>query len=563
MSKKGHRGNTLIPSQHEEVALTDDQLREFIRCKNDIVYFVKTYMKIIHPDRGLINFDLWDWQEEMLHLYEKNRFVISRVARQSGKTSVTVAFILHYVLFNKYKQVAILANKSDTAISILGRLRLAYEHLPRWLQQGIITWNKGDIELANGSKVIAAATSDAGIRGETMSIVFLDEFAFVEPNIAEAFYTSTYPVITSGTTTKVLIVSTPNGIGNLYHRMWEAAEKQTNGYIPYTVEWWQVPGRDKKFREDTIKRTSLRQWKQEFEIEFLGSSDTLIDGEVLKKLAKSWVAPLTTDEDGLKIFKEPEENRKYAMSVDVARGVLQNYSAFVVFDVTEIPYQIVATYRNNDITPMLFPRKIYEIGMKYNEAFVLIELDGNGSQVADGLHYDFEYSNMYSTTTKPTTKSQTISGGFSGKPVFGLKQNKSSKKIGCTNLKALVEETKLIIPDETIVSELSTFVVSRGDSYAAQQGSNDDLVMCLVMFAWMAAQKLFRETSNTDIFKELQGVKEEAEQMFPIFETPRQHVYDIAPVKGKLVEFEGNDLWFSEDESDIDNPLLHGWKKGW
>lgn len=557
---KGHKGNSLLLAKTEQIALTQEQEDEWFRCADDAIHFVKTHMMIIHPDRGLIKFELWPWQEEMIRLYDNNRFVISRVARQSGKTSVSVAYILHLILFNEYKSVAILANKLSTAVNILKRLKLAYEHLPRWLQQGIVRWNEEDIELANGCKVFASATSDAGIRGETVNVVFLDEFAFVPPNVADNFYTSTYPVITAGTTTQVLIVSTPNGIGNLYHRMWLGAEKGTNGYVPFTVTWEMVPGRDKKFKEDTIKRTSLRQWNQEYGIEFLGSSDTLIEGEILKELMTKTVDPLNQGDEWQK-YQEPQPGRNYVLVGDTARGREQNYSAFVIFDVSEIPYRIVAKYRNNAISPMQFPDKIYHYATMYNEAFVLLEIDGSGGQVADILYYDLEYVNMFNVALIPQLKNQTVK--YKTQSTFGIKQTTKTKRIGYDNLKKIVEDGRMEIPDYDIVQELATFVVAT-NTYKAQEGCYDDLAMCLVMFAWLIAQRLFRETSGQDIFKALRGVPQDSNTAASLFQIPiiadsmQFPDNDKLPYSGQIVGREGGDLWFStDDESSIDNPLFN------
>jgi len=505
---KGIRGNKQLTNVSEIVAFSEDQEAEFIRCKLDPVYFVKTYMKIRHPDRGIIPFDLWPWQEEMLQKYKDNRFVISRIARQSGKTSVSIAYFLWLALFHKDKLIAIMANKGKTAISILSRIRLAYENLPKFLQQGIITWNKGDIELANGSKIFAYATSSDSVRGDTFSAVLLDELAFVAPNEAEAFYTSTYPAITAGEETQVFIVSTPNGIGNLYHKMWVAAEKGESDYVPFTVNWWDVPGRDEEWKKKTIRNTSERQFEQEFNIEFLGSSDTLISGSKLRALPKVCKDPIYDDKNGTVIFEEPILGHNYAMTVDVSEGLNQDYHAFSIFDVTSIPYKMVARFRNNEVSPIELPNHIFSLGMKYNQAFILTELNNSGGQVADMLQYDLEYENLYRAQVKNHLGITTI-GSSGGRYQFGIKTTVTSKRVGCANLKSLIEDDKLIIPDWKTVEELGTFVRTN-NTFKAQEGCNDDMAMSLVLFAWLVAQKEFRNVSETDIFQNMKGDVDEA-----------------------------------------------------
>jgi hypothetical protein len=546
MSKKnsGVRGNKQLVNPNEIHGYTLTEVEEFAKCASDPVYFVKTYMKIRTADGQVIPFTLWPWQEDLLRLYHENRFVISRIARQSGKTSVSIAYFLWLALFHEQKLIAILANKASTSRSILARIRLAYEHLPKFLQQGVITWNKGDIELGNGSKIFAYSTSAESVRGETFSAILLDELAFVEPNVAEEFYTSTYPAITGGKDTKIFIVSTPNGIGNLYHTMWVKAETGKSNFKPFTVNWWDVPGRDEKWKQETIANTSERQFEQEFNIEFLGSADTLISGQKLRLL--QGIDPVVTNQDGLAIYEEPIEKHQYAITVDVARGEGQDYSAFTVFDITTIPYKIVARFRNNKIDPIVFPNHVFTVGNRYNEAFVLVELNDIGAQIADILHYDLEYENMYYSSPKDHLGALTV-GSTNGRYNYGLKMSVSSKKIGCANLKALVEDDKLTIPDWETIKELATFV-RHNNTYKAQEGMHDDLAMTLVMFGWLVAQKEFRNTSETDIFKHLSGTEEEVPNPIVFVD---ENVYPILSAKsGKFAEKTSTEVWVTVDTED-------------
>ena len=495
---RGYNNNPNLPREDWKHAFTQRELDEFIKCANDPVYFAMTYMKIINVDRGLIPFEMWDFQQEMLLNFHNNRFSICKLPRQVGKTTTSIAYLLHYILFNESVNVAVLANKSAMAREILGRLQLAYEYLPRFLQQGVKEWNKGSIELANGSRIMADSTSGSSIRGRSFNIVFLDEFAFVPNNIAEAFFMSTYPTISSGKTTKVIIVSTPNGL-NQFYRMWEDAIKQRSEYKPIEIHWSMVPGRDEAWKEQTIRNTSPDQFRQEFECEFIGSTNTLIHPVKLRSLV--WQDPVGI-EGNIRVYKKPDPSRTYCMTVDVAEGQGLDYSAFSIIDVSEIPYQVVATFKDNKISPFLFPTIIVQTAKIFNEAFILVEINSIGLQVADIIHYELAYENLIKIEMKGK-QGQQQTPGFKKKIAFGLKQSVQTKMIGCTNLKTLVESDKLIINDETTINELMTFSADK-KSFKAEEGNNDDMAMTLVNFGWLTGQKYFKENINNDIRKTLQ-----------------------------------------------------------
>lgn len=491
----GYLGNERLKRVGIELSYTEEQVAEILRCTEDPVYFIKTYVKIVNVDQGLIPFDMWNFQEDMVRDFHSNRFCIAKMPRQVGKTTTTVGYMLWCVLFQEEYTIGILANKGQLAQDILGKIQKAYEYLPIWLQQGIITWNKRSLELENGSKIFAYATSAAGVRGGTYNLIFLDEFAFVPHNMATEFFTSTYPVVSSGKTSKVIIVSTPNGL-NLFYKMWKDATEGRSNYKTIEVHWSQVPGRDFAWKEETIRNTSEEQFRQEFETEFIGSTATLISGSKLKTLAYS--NPIESQE-GLDIFIRPQPGRMYIACVDPSEGVEQDYSTINVLDVTESPYVQVAKYRNNKIPLLFLPTIIYSLAKKYNEAFVLIETNSIGKQVVDIMHYDLEYENIYKVEHHHI-KGQSISGGFKRAASFGVRTTKSVKKIGCANLKTLVENDKLIIHDFDTIAEMNTF--SRYlDTYRAEEGNNDDLVMGLVLFSWLAAQSYFRESTNIDVRK--------------------------------------------------------------
>ena len=441
---------------------------------------------------------MYDFQKNLIENFHNNRFNIAKLPRQTGKSTTVVSYLLHYALFNDNIRIAILANKAETARELLGRLQLSYENLPKWLQQGVGSWNKGSLELENGSKIIAASTSSSAVRGNSFNIIFLDEFAFIPNHIAEQFFSSVYPTISSGKTTKVIIISTPNGM-NMFYKLWHDAERHKNGYIPLEVHWSAVPGRDVAWKEETIRNTSERQFTQEFECEFLGSVDTLIAPSKLRSMVYN--DPISKNK-GLDIYEEPKENRNYMITVDVARGTGKDYSAFVVFDITTFPYKVVAKYKNNEIKPILFPSIIDRVGRAYNKSFILVEVNDIGEQVSSILQYDLEYENLLMCSMRGRA-GQLVGQGFSGKKSqLGVKMSKTVKKIGCSNLKTIIEDDKLIICDYDIISELTTFIQKTG-SFEAEDGCNDDLAMCLVIFSWLVVQDYFKEMTDNDVRKRI------------------------------------------------------------
>ena len=473
---------------------TKDEIVEYQKCSESPIYFIKNYVRIVSLDHGLVPFDMYNFQEGMVDTMHENRFTIFKLPRQSGKSTIIISYLLHYVLFNPNTTVAVLANKSTTARDILGRLQLAYENLPKWMQQGIIAWNKGNIELENGSKILAAATSSSAIRGGSYNVIFLDEFAFVPTNVADQFFASVYPTITSGQNTKVIIVSTPHGM-NQFYKLWVDAEEGRNNYIPTEVHWSEVPGRDAAWKEETIRNTSESQFNSEFECEFLGSIDTLISPAKLKQL--TYRTPIRSS-SGLDLYEMPLEKSTYIITADVARGTQNDYSAFLVFDITTIPYKVVAKYRDNEIKPLLFPTKIHEVAKAYNQAFVMIEVNDIGEQVASTMQFDLEYDNLIMASMRGRA-GQVLGGGFSGgRAQLGVRTTKAVKKIGCSNLKQLVEDNKLIIEDYDCINELSTFII-KGSSFQADDGCNDDTVACLFLFSWASDQTYFKEITDNDI----------------------------------------------------------------
>ena len=540
MNDNVYLGNPNLKKANTPHEFTEEQVIEFIKCKNDPVYFAKNYIKIVSLDEGLTQFHPYDFQETLIKRFHENRFNICKMPRQTGKSTTSVSYLLHYAVFNDSTNIGILANKAATARDLLGRLQTAYENLPKWMQQGIISWNKGSLELENGSKILAASTSASAVRGMSFNILFLDEFAFVPNHIAESFFASVYPTITSGKNTKVIMVSTPHGMNHFY-RYWHDAERGKNEYIPTDVHWSEVPGRDDVWKEQTIANTSEQQFKVEFECEFLGSINTLIAPSILRNMV--YDAPITKNA-GLDIYEKPEKDHNYIVTVDVARGLGNDYSAFIVFDVTQFPYKVVAKYRNNEIKPMLFPNVILDVAKGFNNAYILVEVNDIGDQVASILQYDLEYENLLMASMRGRN-GQIVGQGFSGKKTqLGVRTTAAVKKLGCSNLKTLIEDHKLITCDYEIISELTTFA-QKHNSFEAEEGCNDDLAMCLVIFAWLVQQEYFKEMTDNDIRKRIyEEQKNQIEQDMAPFGFIETGLEDT-----QFVDKDG-DVWHTDEYGD-------------
>jgi hypothetical protein len=534
-------GNPLLKKANTSIDFSQEQIIEFVRCKNDPVYFAKNHVQIVTLDHGLQPFKPYGFQEKLINNFHENRFNICKMPRQTGKSTTVVSYLLHYAIFNDNVNIAILANKAATARDLLNRLQTAYENLPKWLQQGILAWNKGSMELENGSKILAASTSASAVRGGSYNIIFLDEFAFVQNHLADDFFASVYPTISSGQSTKVIIVSTPHGMNHFY-RLWHDSERGKNEYIPTEVHWSEVPGRDAKWKEQTIANTSEQQFKIEFECEFLGSVDTLIAPSKLKSLV--YDSPIKQSK-GLDVYENASSDKDYVITVDVARGVGNDYSAFVVFDITTFPHKIVAKYRNNEIKPMLFPNIIYDVAKNYNSAFILCEVNDVGDQVAAIIQYDLEYQNLLMCSMRGRA-GQIVGQGFSGKKTqLGIKMSKTVKKVGCLNLKAMIEADKLIFNDYEVISELTTFI-QKHNSFEAEEGCNDDLAMCLVIYAWLVAQDYFKELTDQDVRKRLYDEqKNQIEQDM----APFGFVLDGTELLTAEVDQDG-DVWYADEYGD-------------
>lgn len=476
-----------------QLRFTYDQALEYAKCKNDPVYFIEKYIKIVHVDDGLIPFKLYPYQRDMVKQLYKERFNIFLACRQSGKSVTTVGGLLHYILFNVHKNVAIIANKGMTAREILSRLQLAYENLPIWIQSGIIAWNKGSIELENGCKVLASATSGSAIRGYSIAFLFVDEVAFIPENIWNEFYKSVYPTIASGRTTKIVLVSTVNKM-NHFHKLVMNARRGIGSYKLKEITWRDVPRYDEEWKVETIGNTDEDTFRQEFENEFLGGSGTLLCYSSLRQMQENIQYPISKN-GGMSIYKKPEKNHIYVLVADVSEGVMRDYSTFSIIDITSIPYIQVATFRRNDVSTLVFPSIIFTTAMSYNMAYVIIENNSMGGAVIQRLNYDLEYENLLAVRSQSSKHTK-----------LGINTNARTKIIGCNRLKEQIESDSLIVYDEITSDEFFSFIEHK-TSFAAEVGKTDDMVMTLVMFAFFSTTPMFNDISNVDFSKKFLEIR--------------------------------------------------------
>jgi len=495
--KLSYNGNPNLKQIGTVISYSAEQVKEIIKCSQEPIYFIEQYCQIVSLDKGLIPFKLYDCQKKKVLTILNNRKVILMEGRQQGKTITSAACILWYTLFQSNKTVAILANKSSAAREVLYRYEMMYEMLPIWMQQGVKTFNKGDIELENGSRVFTAATSSSGIRGKSVNWLYIDEAAIIPNNVAEDFFTSVYPVVSAGETTKILLTSTPLGY-NHFWKFWNEAEQGLNGFVPMFIPYSEIPGRTEKWAQEQRALLGELKFNQEVLCRFLGSSNTLINPDTIGRMS---VKPYVYSKDGLDVFDEPEEDKVYMLVADTSRGVGGDYSAFAVMDITTYPFKVVAKYRNNKISPLLFPNIIYKVAKDYNKAYCLVEINDNGQQVADTLYMDLEYENVFFVGSN-SKSGQFLSGGFSQGATLGVRTTKQVKRLGCTSFKSLVEGTKLLIHDPDIINEISTFIEVRG-SHKADEGYQDDLVMCLVLFSWATNESFFKDLTDSNLRKAL------------------------------------------------------------
>lgn len=493
-----HNGNPNLRGQFESIEYTQEQLEEYLKCRDDFFYFCENYC-YIRSGTNIVKFIPYDYQKELVKDILSNKFSLAKMSRQSGKSTILSALITWFVIFEENYEVLIAAHVHKQAIEIMGRCKTIIENLPLWLQDGIVKWNELEIVLENNSKITSSATTKNAARGRSPTFILLDEFAFVDTNIANEFYNSIYPTLSAPTNTKakLVIISTPNGMNHFYKLAVDAKSKKNN-FKYNEINWNDVPGRDDAFREKTIKDVGLDRWEQEFECIFLGGEDALISPGILKRIV--FDDPLETLDNGcLKVFKRPRQDNTYMMTVDPSRGKGIDSSAIVVFNVSKYPIEVVAHYRDPNISNIIFPGYINRLGKIYNDAACLVEINDSGGQVADMLFDEFEYVNLLGCIPDGRNGQKLKGYGIKGK---GLKQSQVTKRVGCSNLKSLIDLNKIVINSFDIVSELSNFV-RKDNSYGASTGNHDDLVMCLVIMAWITQQPFFKnyvELGMKDVF---------------------------------------------------------------
>lgn len=537
---KNYLGNVNLKGANVPIDWTPEMVQEWVRCRDDPIYFAEKYIKVVHVDHGLVTIKLYDYQKEIIDKFVNNRRTTVVTSRQAGKTTTATVIILHYILFNDFKRVGLLANKGDSAREILDRIQIAFESLPYWLQQGVIQWNKGSVELENGSRVIAAATSSSAVRGKSLNLLYIDETAFVEG--WDVFAASVLPTISSGTTTKVLYTSTPNGLNHFY-KVCRGAKEKTNGFAYVEVPWHRVPGRDEAWKKEALETLDgdLQKFAAEYECEFQGSSGTLIEGSKLKSLFPE--TPVL-EKNNISMYVKPNKERRYVCTVDVSRGKGLDYSAFSIFDTTEMPYDQVCVFRDNLITPIEFAEVLFRTCKTYNECPVLVEINDIGQQVSEVLHYDYEYENILYTETAGRVGKR-ISSGFGKNADAGIRTTKTVKAVGCNMVKLMVEQDQLVIRDINTISELSTFS-RKGVSYEAESGCNDDLVMTLVLFGWLSDQQYFKDITDINTLAKLRE-KSEEDMMNEL--TPFGFYDDGRNETHEEIIVEGGDVWKVDRQS--------------
>jgi hypothetical protein len=502
-----YNNNIHLPRANSERGYTFDQQEELLKCEEDPAYFAETYFKIIHPDHGLIPLKLFEYQREAILKASTGLFTILNQSRQSGKTTVVTAILLHAAIFLKNKRIGVLANKLETAIEIMERIKLAFEHLPDWLKPGVVKWNAKSIKFDNGSEIICSASQGNSIRGKTLYMLYIDEVAFIDD--WKKFSSAVLPVIASGKTTRKIYSSTPNGMNHFYTQV-KTARKKSSSIEIVEVPWWKVPGRDDEWAKKTLEEEcngDQRVFDQEYALSFHGSSSTLISGSALGRIESGTLIHYDAHTNQYETPFLPDGSRNnhiYVMTVDVSRGKGLDYSALSIIDVSEKPFKQVLTYRNNMINAVDFAMVCHKFATIYNDAYILCELNDNGEEVANNL-FELE-SNLVHTKTKGRNGKQISYEGDSDK---GLKTSHQTKINGCHFLKVLIEQEQLITQCPETNSELKTFSL-KGKSYEAETGKNDDLAMTLVLFAWLCWVKFIDQITDKEIAEAIREQTEEA-----------------------------------------------------
>lgn len=457
--------DSTIKSPNHEHNYTYEQIEEIHNCLTNIRHFFK-YVKVIHPDMGKVIYDPYPYQDRMIDNFDNNRFNICLLARQSGKTLTVSVYVLHYALFNEHKTIGIVSNKEDSAKKILLRIKEMYEDLPDWLKPGVKEYNKKSVMFDNGTRIIISATSGDSFRGETINLLVMDEFAIVPNNIAEDFWASNYPTLSASTTSRVIIMSTPKGY-NLFHHIYSNAEKQNNNFKSIKVTWKDVPNRDEKWAEQERKNLGESKFKQEYECEFLGSTNTVIDINTLEKLISINIDPIHIDLNGrFEIYEKPDNTYKYIMGVDTAKGTGEHNSTIQVLkilDNKEIKLKQVAIFCDNHTDVYEFSAIVNRISYYYNNAYIMVENNAEGLSIVNELWWNYENENLINSGSKKTD--------------LGIRANKSTKVKSVTLMKKLIENNQLELLDRKTILELCNFVDENGRFHG--DGHTDDLISAL------------------------------------------------------------------------------------
>lgn len=525
-----YNGNILIKKAFAKTELTAEHIAEIVKCRKDPIYFIEKYCRITSLNEGIVPFKLFDFQREMIMTFTDHRFVLSMCARQNGKSQCVAAYLTWFAIFNDNKTIAVLANKGDAAQEIMDRIRSMIEYLPFFLQPGVKTYNKRSIEVDTGSKIFSAATSASGIRGRSVDVAYIDEACFIEKDME--FYTSTYPVLSSGKKTRMIMTSTPRGARGMFYMLWREAQENKNAYKTIEADWSARPDRDEEWKMTTISNIGYSRFRQEFENAWIGSSGTLIPTAILEKM--QWINPINEDES-MKVYVPYIPGNRYLAIADPAGGLGLDYSVCTVLDVTAYPYRIVAKYRNNNISPLLFPHTIMNIGMEYGYCPALVESNNDvGGQVTYILYYELEYENMILTSNSERAIGGLREGGKGNQALPGVRTTKKVKSIGCSNLKTLLENEYLVIEDQETIEELGTFI-AKNSSYEADEECHDDTVMPLVLFSWFIKSELFNEYCGSDIGVDLyqRNVDRAMESVMP-FGYIQVAVHEVSEYRGNV-----------------------------
>ena len=541
MDIRVYNRNQNLKAAGVSVAFTQEQVQEYVRCARDPLYFIRNYAKIVSLDDGVVAFDPFPYQERMIRAIHENKNTLGKLFRQAGKSTIVAAYFAWYVLFNDNKTAVILANKQAIAIEIFGRVQFIIENLPQWLQQGVVEWNKKSLVLENGSRCIAAATSASAVRGMSVNLLLLDEFAHLGPNLADEFIASVFPTLSSSESSKLVIISTPNGL-NHYHKLWVEAKNGNNDFHTVEGRWQENPKRSQKWADEQRKKLGEVKYRQEIECTFEGSSYTLVDGAFLATIP---LAVPIHNKDNFEVFFAPEQGRNYVITVDVSRGRHMDFSAFTVFDTTEMPYRVVATYKDNTISTLEFPHLIYNTARQYNDAFLLIEINDLGEEVSNTIWHEYEYENLYFTRGNELSQAR-------GYP--GVRTTSKVKSLGCSVLKDLVEKNQLIINSHRIIEELGLFVLHR-KSYASEDPAvNDDLCTTLWLMAWLTKQDVFQEITNIHLrdvlTKQKQAYIDSTMTPFGFFHDGRSEVKDLG---SSQLPTRDNKFHLTEDQIELLN----------